>query len=191
MQAAHHPCSCVSKDWQQEYSLSCQGPRITRRQVQKGCRGGGSQQLCHVQSCCPACTCFYLHTALLHSAEHFKRDCCPHTRRLRDVLWDHSRLYLIMDYVDLDLREHMDTDPDSSSLQNVKVTTLQLPLLSQHAVGTPYTALDSCSPLWPPVGSAAATLPVHACQGLAHTCMHSQDQASCCQHIHPCTPVWA
>ena len=42
-------------------------------------------------------------------------------RRLRDVLWDHSRLYLIMDYVDLDLREHMDTNPDAFALENVKV----------------------------------------------------------------------
>ena len=37
------------------------------------------------------------------------------------MLWDHSRLYLIMDYVDLDLREHMDTNPDAFALENVKV----------------------------------------------------------------------
>jgi len=36
------------------------------------------------------------------------------------VLWDHSRLYLIMDYLDVDLREHLDTDPSARDLANVK-----------------------------------------------------------------------
>ena len=37
------------------------------------------------------------------------------------MLWDHSRLYLIMDYLDVDLREHLDTDPSARDLANVKV----------------------------------------------------------------------
>ena len=41
--------------------------------------------------------------------------------RLRDVLWDHTQLYLIMDYVEQDLRQFMDTDARSRSLRNVKV----------------------------------------------------------------------
>ncbi len=40
---------------------------------------------------------------------------------MRDVLWDHSRLYLVMDYLDVDLREHLDTDPSARDLVNVKV----------------------------------------------------------------------
>ena len=47
-------------------------------------------------------------------------------RRLRDVLWDHSRLYLIMDYLDVDLREHLDTDPCARDLANVKVSVNRL-----------------------------------------------------------------
>jgi len=42
--------------------------------------------------------------------------------RLRDVLWDNCRLYLIMDYVEMDLREHMDKSPESSDMDNVKVS---------------------------------------------------------------------
>jgi hypothetical protein len=42
--------------------------------------------------------------------------------RLRDVLWDNCRLYLIMDYVELDLREHMDQYPEEASdMENIKV----------------------------------------------------------------------
>ena len=41
--------------------------------------------------------------------------------RLRDVLWDHTQLYLIMDYVEQDLRQFMDNDPQSRSLSTVKV----------------------------------------------------------------------
>ena len=37
------------------------------------------------------------------------------------MLWDHTQLYLIMDYVEQDLRQFMDTDPRSRSLRNVKV----------------------------------------------------------------------
>ena len=49
------------------------------------------------------------------------------------MLWDHSRLYLIMDYVDLDLREHMDTNPDAFALENVKVTfPVRAPQLNAH-----------------------------------------------------------
>jgi hypothetical protein len=43
------------------------------------------------------------------------------SHRLRDVLWDNCRLYLIMDFVELDLREHMDQNPESSDPENVKV----------------------------------------------------------------------
>ena len=45
-------------------------------------------------------------------------------RRLRDVLWDHTQLYLIMDYVEQDLRQFMDNDPQSRSLGVVKVALL-------------------------------------------------------------------
>ena len=45
-------------------------------------------------------------------------------RRLRDVLWDHTQLYLIMDYVEQDLRQFMDNDPQSRSLDVVKVALL-------------------------------------------------------------------
>lgn len=41
--------------------------------------------------------------------------------RLRDVLWDHTQLYLIMDYVEQDLRQFMDNNPQSRSLSTVKV----------------------------------------------------------------------
>ena len=44
--------------------------------------------------------------------------------RLRDVLWDHTQLYLIMDYVEQDLRHFMDTDPRSRSISTVKVLSL-------------------------------------------------------------------
>ena len=37
------------------------------------------------------------------------------------MLWDHTQLYLIMDYVEQDLRQFMDTDARSRSLRNVKV----------------------------------------------------------------------
>ena len=37
------------------------------------------------------------------------------------MLWDHTQLYLIMDYVEQDLRQFMDTDACSRSLRNVKV----------------------------------------------------------------------
>ena len=49
-------------------------------------------------------------------------ECLAHCR-LRDVLWDHTQLYLIMDYVEQDLRQFMDTDARSRSLRNVKVAT--------------------------------------------------------------------
>ncbi len=42
------------------------------------------------------------------------------------MLWDHSRLYLIMDYLDVDLREHLDTDPAARDLSNVKVNMKRL-----------------------------------------------------------------
>ncbi|CAK0738795.1 hypothetical protein CVIRNUC_001094 [Coccomyxa viridis] len=50
----------------------------------------------------------------------------PNIVRLRDVLWDHTQLYLIMDYVEQDLRQFMDTDARSRSLRNVKYIMLQI-----------------------------------------------------------------
>ncbi|EIE27517.1 cell division control protein 2-like protein B [Coccomyxa subellipsoidea C-169] len=58
--------------------------------------------------------------ALLKELQH------PNIVRLRDVLWDNCRLYLIMDYVELDLREHMDKNPESSDLDNVKSYVYQI-----------------------------------------------------------------
>ena len=52
--------------------------------------------------------------------------------RLRDVLWDNYRLYLIMDYVELDLREHMDQNPESSDLDNVKVSMRKHAIVLNH-----------------------------------------------------------
>ena len=49
------------------------------------------------------------------------------------MLWDHSRLYLIMDYLDVDLREHLDTNPSARDLANVKV-----PPLAGALVGRPW-----------------------------------------------------
>ncbi len=43
------------------------------------------------------------------------------TCRLRDVLWDNHRLYLIMEHLDRDLREHLDVCSAASALHNVKV----------------------------------------------------------------------
>lgn len=37
------------------------------------------------------------------------------------MLWDHTQLYLIMDYVEQDLRQFMDSDPRSRSVSTVKV----------------------------------------------------------------------
>lgn len=54
--------------------------------------------------------------------------------RLRDVLWDHTQLYLIMDYVEQDLRQFMDTDARSRSLRNVKVVMTNQ-CLSRLSVG--------------------------------------------------------
>ncbi|BDA48672.1 Cyclin-dependent kinase A-1 [Coccomyxa sp. Obi] len=58
--------------------------------------------------------------ALLKELQH------PNIVRLRDVLWDNYRLYLIMDYVELDLREHMDQNPESSDIDNVKSYLYQI-----------------------------------------------------------------
>ena len=41
------------------------------------------------------------------------------------MLWDHTQLYLIMDYVEQDLRQFMDdSDPRSRSMSTVKVALL-------------------------------------------------------------------
>ena len=42
------------------------------------------------------------------------------------MLWDHTQLYLIMDYVEQDLRQFMDNNPQSRSLSTVKVPCLFL-----------------------------------------------------------------
>ena len=41
--------------------------------------------------------------------------------RLLDVLWDDSRLYMILEYLDVDLHQHMDADPEASLAENVRV----------------------------------------------------------------------
>lgn len=51
------------------------------------------------------------------------------------MLWDHTQLYLIMDYVEQDLRQFMDTDPRSRNLSTVKV--LLVPLNSQAVEAHP------------------------------------------------------
>ena len=48
------------------------------------------------------------------------------------MLWDHTQLYLIMDYVEQDLRQFMDTDPRSRSLRNVKVAVTNQRLSSSQ-----------------------------------------------------------
>ena len=50
------------------------------------------------------------------------------------MLWDHTQLYLIMDYVEQDLRQFMDTDARSRSLRNVKVVMINQ-CLSRLSVG--------------------------------------------------------
>ena len=40
------------------------------------------------------------------------------------MLWDHTQLYLIMDYVEQDLRQFMDNDAQSRNLSTVKVALL-------------------------------------------------------------------
>eukprot|EP00887_Chlorella_sp_A99_P001865 scaffold19.g1865.t1 len=51
---------------------------------------------------------------------------CPHIVRLLDVLWDGDRLYLVLESLDRDLREHLDRDPAASALPNVKRYMYQL-----------------------------------------------------------------
>ena len=47
------------------------------------------------------------------------------------MLWDHTQLYLIMDYVEQDLRQFMDSDPRSRSASTVKVAVvLSYPILA-------------------------------------------------------------
>ena len=53
-------------------------------------------------------------TARLSGAEHSGH-------RLLDVLWDDSRLYMILEYLDVDLHQHMDADPEASLAENVRV----------------------------------------------------------------------
>ncbi|KAK9828503.1 hypothetical protein WJX72_000424 [[Myrmecia] bisecta] len=45
---------------------------------------------------------------------------------LKDVLWDSSRLYLIMEYMDMDLKEHMDTNASAADLGNIKYYMYQM-----------------------------------------------------------------
>ena len=49
------------------------------------------------------------------------------------MLWDHTQLYLIMDYVEQDLRQFMDSDPRSRSVSTVKVAlVLSYPILASN-----------------------------------------------------------
>ena len=41
--------------------------------------------------------------------------------RFQDVMWDESRLYIVLEYLDVDLRQHIDTDRNAGSPSNVKV----------------------------------------------------------------------
>ena len=41
--------------------------------------------------------------------------------RLKDVIWDSSRLFLVMEYMDLDFSEHMASQANHLSLDKIKV----------------------------------------------------------------------
>ncbi len=90
------------------------------------------------------------------------------------MLWDHSRLYLIMDYVDLDLREHMDTDPDSSSLRNVKVS--RMGLLCMCCAPPAARALAGAA-LRPPWGISCRSTAVFMHPRSWRTCMPAWDRS--------------
>lgn len=48
--------------------------------------------------------------------------------RLQDVVHSEKRLYLVFEYLDLDLKKHMDSSPDfSQDPRTVKVSNLFLP----------------------------------------------------------------
>ncbi len=36
-------------------------------------------------------------------------------------MWDESRLYIVLEYLDVDLRQHIDSDKNAASPDNVKV----------------------------------------------------------------------
>lgn len=36
-------------------------------------------------------------------------------------MWDESRLYIVLEYLDVDLRQHIDTDKNAGNPNNVKV----------------------------------------------------------------------
>lgn len=67
------------------------------------------------------------------------------------MLWDHTQLYLIMDYVEQDLRQFMDNDPQSRSLSTVKVIAFPLEIINTagwaiaHDSSSVHMCLHSCT----------------------------------------------
>lgn len=37
-------------------------------------------------------------------------------------MWDESRLYIVLEYLDVDLRQHIDSDKNAASAENVRVS---------------------------------------------------------------------
>ena len=95
------------------------------------------------------------------------------------MLWDHTQLYLIMDYVEQDLRQFMDTDARSRSLRTVKVA------ISSHCPSSCQWRSASLGFLLQQrlLPTADKTLVNHACWTMvgAHWCMGSD-------RLHLCRP---
>lgn len=54
--------------------------------------------------------------------------------RLQDVVHSERRLYLVFEYLDLDLKKHMDSSPDfSKNPRMIKVSNLFMPLVEVGA----------------------------------------------------------
>lgn len=51
--------------------------------------------------------------------------CDADCHRFLDVLWDDSRLYIVLEYLDVDLRQHMDLDKAAITPHNIRVSNLQ------------------------------------------------------------------
>lgn len=69
----------------------------------------------------PTAPAFRARAALVHPTLAPASACRPPPKcRLLDVLWDERRLYLVMESMDRDLREHLDLDPGATALPNVK-----------------------------------------------------------------------
>ncbi|KAI3437619.1 hypothetical protein D9Q98_000071 [Chlorella vulgaris] len=58
---------------------------------------------------------------------------CPHIVQLEDVLWDQRSLYLVMEMLSCDLREHLDSDPTARSLPSIKSMMYQTIKGVKHA----------------------------------------------------------